>query len=111
MFAFRIWVPNPNAKRKHNSEIDVDEQRRGRILDDLKGFVRGEILFDDIARALYSTDASILEIKPIGVVAPRDEEDVQALVRYAGENRVPLVARGAGTGVAGEALGSGLILD
>ena len=89
----------------------MDEQRRGRILDDLKGFVRGEILFDDIARALYSTDASILEVKPIGVVAPRNEEDVQALVRYAAENRVPLVARGAGTGMAGEALGSGLILD
>ena len=89
----------------------MDEQRRGRILDDLKGFVRGEIFFDNITRALYSTDASILEVKPIGVVAPRDEEDVQALVRYAGENRVPLIARGAGTGVAGEALGNGLILD
>ena len=89
----------------------MDEQRRGRILDDLKGFVRGEILFDDIARALYSTDASILEVMPLGVVAPRDEEDVQSLVRYAAENRVPLVPRGAGTGMAGEALGSGLIVD
>jgi len=89
----------------------VDEQKRNRVLDDLKGFVKGELLFDDITRTLYSTDASIFQIKPAGVVVPRDEEDVQALVRYAGENSVPLIARGAGTGVAGEALGSGIILD
>jgi FAD/FMN-containing dehydrogenase/Fe-S oxidoreductase len=89
----------------------VDEQKRGRVLDDLKGFVKGELLFDDITRTLYSTDASIFQVRPAGVVVPRDEEDVQALVRYAAENSVPLIARGAGTGVAGEALGSGIILD
>jgi FAD/FMN-containing dehydrogenase/Fe-S oxidoreductase len=89
----------------------VDESSGGRILDDLKGFFKGELLFDEVSRALYSTDASIFQVKPLGVVAPRDEEDVQGLVRYAAENRVPLVARGAGTGVAGEALGSGLIVD
>jgi FAD/FMN-containing dehydrogenase/Fe-S oxidoreductase len=89
----------------------VDEQKRGRILDDLKGFVKGELLFDEPMRTLYSTDASIFQIKPAGVVMPENEEDVQALVRYAGENQVPLIARGAGTGVAGEALGSGIIVD
>jgi FAD/FMN-containing dehydrogenase/Fe-S oxidoreductase len=89
----------------------VDEQKRGRVLDDLKGFVKGELLFDDITRTLYSTDASIFQVRPAGVVVPRDEEDVQALVRYAGANGVPLIARGAGTGVAGEALGGGIILD
>src|SRR5262245_9780044 len=60
---------------------------------------------------LYSTDASIFQVEPLGVVTPRDEEDVQALVHYAGTNRVPLVARGAGSGVAGESLGQGLIVD
>src|SRR6516162_8622372 len=82
-----------------------------RLRDDLKGLVRGELLFDDLSRTLYSTDASLFEVRPAGVMVPRDEEDVQALVKYAGEHQVPLIARGAGTGVAGESLGPGLILD
>src|SRR5262245_58789981 len=89
----------------------VDEPQRGRIQDDLKGFIKGEVLFDEVSRALYSTDASIFQIKPLGVVAPRDECEIQALVRYAAENAIPLIARGAGTGVAGESLGKGIIVD
>jgi FAD/FMN-containing dehydrogenase/Fe-S oxidoreductase len=60
---------------------------------------------------LYSTDASLFEVAPAGVVVPRDEEDLCALVRIAGEHEIPLVARGAGTGLAGESLGEGLIVD
>jgi FAD/FMN-containing dehydrogenase/Fe-S oxidoreductase len=89
----------------------VDEQQREHIHDDLKGVIKGELLFDDLNRALYSTDASIFQVQPLGVVVPRDEEDVQALVRFAAENQVPLVPRGAGTGLAGESLGAGLIVD
>jgi FAD/FMN-containing dehydrogenase/Fe-S oxidoreductase len=89
----------------------VDPQQRERIRDDLKGILKGESRFDDLTCALYSTDASIFEVRPAGVVVPRDEEDVQALVRYAAEHQVPLVPRGAGTGLAGESLGEGLIVD
>jgi FAD/FMN-containing dehydrogenase/Fe-S oxidoreductase len=89
----------------------VDEQQRGHIHDDLKGILKGDILFDPLSRALYSTDASIFQVTPLGVVVPRDEEDVQALVRYAGEHQLTLIPRGAGTGLAGEALGQGLIVD
>ncbi len=89
----------------------VDLPQRERIRDDLKGLLKGELLFDDLACVLYSTDASIFEVRPAGVVVPRDEEDVQALVRYAGEHQVPLVPRGAGTALAGESLGEGLIVD
>jgi FAD/FMN-containing dehydrogenase/Fe-S oxidoreductase len=89
----------------------VDEQQRERIRDDLKGALKGELLFDDLSRSLYSTDASIFELKPLGVAVPRDEEDVQALVRYAAEHQVPLIPRGAGSGVAGEALGTGIVVD
>ena len=63
------------------------------------------------SRVLYSTDASIFQVEPVGIVVPLDEEDVQAVVRYAGENHLPLVPRGGGSGVAGEALGAGLIVD
>ena len=62
-----------------------------RLRDDLPGFFKGEILFDDIARLLYSTDASIFQVKPAGVVVPRDEEDVCGLVRYAQEQGIALV--------------------
>jgi FAD/FMN-containing dehydrogenase/Fe-S oxidoreductase len=89
----------------------VDEQQRGRLADDLKGFFKGALHFDALTRALYSTDASIFQVQPLGVAAPRDEADVQALVRYASENQLPLVPRGAGTGVAGESLGAGLVVD
>src|SRR5580704_13244776 len=91
--------------------MPIDEQQRGRLADDLKGFFKGELHFDELTRALYSTDASIFQVQPAGVAVPRDEEDVQGLVRYAHENDVPLIARGAGTGVAGESLGSGLLVD
>ncbi|HLW68030.1 MAG TPA: FAD-binding oxidoreductase, partial [Gemmataceae bacterium] len=91
--------------------MPFDPVQRERFRDDLRGLVRGDLLFDDINRNLYSTDASIFRVEPLGVVAPCDEEDVQAVVRYAIEQGIPLIARGAGSGLAGEALGSGLILD
>jgi FAD/FMN-containing dehydrogenase/Fe-S oxidoreductase len=89
----------------------VDPAQREQIRDDLKGVIKGEVLFDDLSRVLYSTDASLFEVQPLGVVVPRDEEDLQTLVRFAGEHQVPLVPRGAGTGLSGEALGIGIIVD
>ncbi len=89
----------------------VDEQQRQHLRDNLKGLLKGELLFDELTRALYSTDASIFQVHPAGVVIPRDEEDVQNLVRYAAEEKIPLIPRGGGTGVAGESLGKGLVVD
>lgn len=89
----------------------MDETQREHLRDDLKGLLQGELLFDELSRALYSTDASVFQVRPLGVAVPRDEEDVQALVRYAAEHQIPLVPRGAGTGFAGESLGPGLVVD
>src|SRR5436309_6165677 len=89
----------------------MDRPTPEQLVDDLKGILKGELLFDELSRALYSTDASIFQVQPLGVVAPRDEEDVRAIVGYAAEHQIPLVPRGAGTGMAGEALGTGLIID
>jgi FAD/FMN-containing dehydrogenase/Fe-S oxidoreductase len=89
----------------------VDSAQITRLHDDLQGVVRGELLFDDLSRVLYGSDASLFEVRPAAVVVPRDEEDLCALVRYAGENQIPLIPRGAGSGLAGEALGSGLVVD
>ena len=87
------------------------DARQSRLIEDLAGIFRGEILCDPISRSLYATDGSLHQITPLGIACPRDREDLQTLVRYAGENQIPVVARGAGTSVGGEALGAGLVVD
>lgn len=84
---------------------------RERIRDDLRGLVQGEVRADDISLQLYASDASIYQIKPLVVVRPKGLADVVACVQYAAENRLPIHPRGSGTGLAGAALGSGLVLD
>ena len=78
---------------------------------DLKKIIKGDLLFDEITRQIYSFGASIYKIKPKGVVIPKDKEDVAALVKYAAENNIPLTPRGACTSLAGQAVGSGIIVD
>ena len=87
------------------------DERRARIHDDLRGILGGELLFEPIERAPYSHDASLYEIDPLGVVVPRTIDDLVSLIRYAVEHQIPLHARGAGTGLAGETLGDGLVID
>ena len=87
------------------------DESRSRIHDDLRGILDGELLFEPVERAAYAHDASLYEIDPLGVVVPRTLHDVVALVRYASENAIPLHPRGAGTGLAGETLGPGLVID
>ncbi|HET6576150.1 MAG TPA: FAD-binding and (Fe-S)-binding domain-containing protein, partial [Fimbriiglobus sp.] len=81
------------------------------IRDDLRGTFRGRLLVDDPSRGLYATDASPFEVTPCAVAVPQDEADLRTLVEYANETQLPLVARGGGTGLAGEALGPGLVVD
>ncbi len=78
---------------------------------DLKRIVKGDVLCDDLSRTLYSTAACLFQIMPAGVVVPRDRDDVVAVVKYARERGIPVTARGAGSGLAGQTLGEGLILD
>lgn len=62
-------------------------------------------------RALYATDASMYRFLPLCVVRPRSGDDVCAVVRYCRENSLPLAPRGGGTGLAGESLTNGIVLD
>ena len=80
------------------------DPERERIEADLRGLLRGEVRCDDVFVQLYAGDASIFEIRPLGVVRPRSPKDVAACVRYAAENEIPVHARGAGTGLAGGAV-------
>src|SRR4030043_254351 len=81
------------------------------IVSDLAGVVRGDVYTDILHRAAYSTDASIYRIVPRCVVAPRDAGDVAAVVGYAPAEAIPVVARGAGSGLAGESLSGGIVFD
>jgi len=78
---------------------------------DLRRTIRGEVRFDAVSRALYSTDASIYEIEPIGVVIPKDAEDIQAVLELTRAVGVPVLPRGGGTSLAGQAVGHAVVVD
>ncbi len=88
--------------------MEIDRQR---IQADLRGLIDGEVFCDELMSQLYATDASVYEIPPLGVVRPRGVDDVVKCVQYAVEHGLALYPRGAGTGLAGESLGRGLIID
>jgi FAD/FMN-containing dehydrogenase/Fe-S oxidoreductase len=78
---------------------------------ELEQQIEGEVRFDTVSRALYSTDASVYRIEPLGVVVPRTREDVVRTVQIAARHHVSITARGGGTSQAGQAIGAGLQLD
>ncbi len=73
--------------------------------------LEGEVRFDLGTRALYGTDASIYRIPPIGVVLPRTHSDIVRAVQIAGDFATPILARGGGTGLAGQTVGEALVID
>ncbi|MFI5553878.1 FAD-binding and (Fe-S)-binding domain-containing protein [Streptomyces sp. NPDC051738] len=78
---------------------------------ELRRVVRGEVGFDVTSRALTTMDASNYRRVPLGVVAPHDADDVAAVLEVCRDHMVPVVARGGGTSIAGQATGTGIVLD
>jgi len=78
---------------------------------DLRRNVRGEVRFDDGTRALYATDGSNYRQVPIGVVLPRDDEDVIAAISLARKYGAPILCRGGGTSLAGQCCNVAVVLD
>lgn len=79
--------------------------------DELKACIQGDVHFDPITRRVYSVDASIFEIEPLGVIIPKTKGDLQSSVEIAEHFHIPLTIRGAATGITGGCLGNGLVLD
>jgi FAD/FMN-containing dehydrogenase/Fe-S oxidoreductase len=73
--------------------------------------IEGEVLFDAPGRGRYSTDASIYQIDPVGVVVPKTERDARIALQIAAEEGVPILARGAGSSQCGQAVGAALVID
>jgi FAD/FMN-containing dehydrogenase/Fe-S oxidoreductase len=81
------------------------------FVSELRKHFIGEVRLDPGSRILYSTDASIYQIEPLGVGIPHTQEDLHAAVGLAAKHKVPILARGSGSSLAGQAIGEALILD
>jgi FAD/FMN-containing dehydrogenase len=77
----------------------------------LRRLLKGSVRDDELSRALYASSASIVEVWPSCIVEPLDVDDVLKTLAFAREHHVPVTCRGAGSGVAGQSLGQGIILD
>jgi FAD/FMN-containing dehydrogenase/Fe-S oxidoreductase len=84
---------------------------RSSLAERLRKEVDGEVMFDAASRGRYSTDASIYQVEPIGVVVPRSEEAARAAIAIAADAGVPILPRGAGSSQCGQAVGEALIID
>src|SRR5947208_6679678 len=81
------------------------------LYSDLRRAIAGEVRFDAGSRALYATDGSNYRQPPIGVVIPRDADDVVATVETCREHGAPIVSRGGGTSLAGQACNVAVVMD
>ncbi len=98
------------ANRSATAE-PISPARLAALEADLRRRMRGEVRFDAASRAMYSTDASNYRQVPIGVVIPRDEEDIIAAVAVARQHDAPVLARGGGTSLAGQCCNVAVVID
>ncbi|MBS0223428.1 MAG: FAD-binding protein [Proteobacteria bacterium] len=77
----------------------------------LRRTVKGDVLFDRASRGRYSTDASIYQIEPVGIVVPRDESDLALALDVARDAKAAILPRGAGTSQCGQTVGEALVID
>src|SRR6478672_5526476 len=80
-------------------------------LQQLGGQLEGEFFFDDTMRVLYATDASAYRELPMGVAIPRTVDDLKKLIRFAQAEKTSLIPRTAGTSLAGQVVGNGIVVD
>ena len=78
---------------------------------ELEAAIDGEVRFDIVSRALYSTDASVYRIQPLGVVIPKTRSDIVRTLEICRKHRVSVTLRGGGTSQAGQAIGEGIQID
>src|SRR5579864_1388181 len=100
-----IFIPASNLSMPENSAAHADLESA------LRRQLRGEVRFDNGSRALYATDGSNYRQVPIGVVIPRDADDVSAAISICREYGAPVLCRGGGTSLAGQCCNVALVLD
>lgn len=90
---------------------ELYELQRQALVRHLRKEASGEVHADDLTRQLYSTDASIYQISPLAVFLPKTTTDLRVAVEIARAHRIPIVPRGGGTSLSGQAIGPGLVID
>ncbi|GAB4322081.1 MAG: FAD-binding and (Fe-S)-binding domain-containing protein [Bacteroidales bacterium] len=80
-------------------------------LEELLEFFEGEILFDEPLRRLYATDASAYRVIPLAVAYPKHKQDIRELVLFARKHNTSIIPRAAGTSLAGQVVGNGIVMD
>ena len=80
-------------------------------LNKLSNVLSGEVYFDNLHKTMYATDASVYRKLPLGVAYPKHTKDIQTLIHFATENKITLIPRAAGTSLAGQCVGDGLVVD
>jgi FAD/FMN-containing dehydrogenase len=102
---------DPAADRRADYDYTGGDVDRPGLVADLERPVDGEVRFDEYTRTLYATDASAYEVTPVGVVFPTGTDDVAATVGYCHERGIPVLPRGGGTSLAGQAVNEAVVLD
>jgi FAD/FMN-containing dehydrogenase/Fe-S oxidoreductase len=101
----------PATDERADYDYAGDDLKRPGLVADLEGRVDGEVRFDEYSRQLYATDASMYEVTPVGVVYPRSTADVAAILDYCSTREIPVLPRGGGTSLAGQAVNEAVVLD
>lgn len=91
--------------------MTISANARAALARRMRREISGDCLFDDFSRGRYATDASAFQSFPLGIVIPKTQDDLAASIRLAWEGGIPLVARGGGTGLSGQTLSEGLVID
>jgi len=81
------------------------------VIEQLHKSLKGEVLFDDLHKTLYATDASVYRKIPLAVAFPKDENDIKVLIDFTNKNNITLIPRTAGTSLAGQCVGDGIVVD
>ncbi len=101
----------PARDERATYDYTRDEQAVPEALSALPRLVGGDVRFDEYSKELYATDASAYEMTPIGVVFPTSTRDIQTVVRHCAEHGIPVLPRGGGTSLAGQAVNEAVVLD
>jgi FAD/FMN-containing dehydrogenase/Fe-S oxidoreductase len=105
-----LFLPK-NQKGLYLVALKTNPGENTRILEQLKDRLEGDLFFDDTMRILYATDASAYRELPLAVAIPRSVEDLKELIRFARQEKTSLIPRTAGTSLAGQVVGAGIVVD
>ncbi len=100
----------PSTTLSHRDMRGIPDELR-ELAEELRRSLHGEVRFDGYSRMLYSTDASLYQIQPVGVVIPAHVDDIQATVTIAARHGVPILPRGGGSSLAGQTVNAAIVID